>query len=122
MTNLPPEKNQYYFNHWEKDVQCIEKEELDNLSVYDRIFFISLTKFSCHSQMKIEKKIPYQFFFPASGTYVKFHFRLGTIRGKTGDWRSVGCNVINTGMLVSRFLYFSVVFWVMKKKLCGRKY
>ena len=50
--------------------------------------------------MKIEKKNPDQFFFFAFEAYkrVKFHFELGTISRKTGDWEKKGCD-INTGTL-----------------------
>ena len=71
--------------------------------------------------MKIEK-IPYQFFFPVFEAYksIKFHFRLGTIPHKTGDWGKERCDV-NKGTLVSWFLYSSVVFRVQRKKIVWTK-
>ena len=53
-----------------------------------KAYVTCLIKSSCCSCMKIEKKIPYLFFFFEFEMYktMKFHFRRHTMPCKTGDW------------------------------------
>ena len=96
--------------------------------MYMTDFFICLTKSSCCSRMKIEKtKNKNKFLANLSSPRLKHIKRanftstwvLYPARREIGDSRAV--TPVNTGTLVSRFLYSSVVFGVGRKRTVWMK-